>query len=388
MTARPLDPPIVFATDDNFPAGSDPWSGSPAKVRPTDGILARGFLPNKRLPAAWANSVLHDVSARTARADLLEVLNWSARATGMSSPPANVSRCAVYDEPMGVVWALRPDGVSRSEDGFFWTDDTSFPGSPTDLKAIAHKGTQTIVVEEGGEYSCVGGAWNVGKNLIAALNDMTITGVVANSDANITAGGDVFYAYGQDIGGTPKVVGLPANVSRTLGGTLPTSAIYWVIPVDGFVLAVDLVGRMWTHPTGAGSWTRGTTEPLLSANVASVAFDDRRGLVVLLTADGECWTSEDGLLWTQRTSLGANVDLSVAWVDGISWDGVWIVTGKDLDRPLGDRRLFVSTDSGVTWSQYPAPPLGEHVQCWVRGLDGDGLIAFGGGFACRSLRLK
>lgn len=387
MTARPLDPPIVFASDENFPAGSDPWSGSPAKIRPTDGILARGFLPGKRLPAAWVNYALYDVSARTARADLAEALNFSPRVTGMSSPPANVSRCAVYDEPQGVVWSIRDDGVSYSEDGAIWVDDTSID-SPTALKGIAHYGTTTCAVEDGKIHLCVAGVW-ASASIAAALSGMTIAGLAANTAENITAGGDIFYAFGQ-LGGNPTVIGISGATAtaRTLGGTLPTSSIRWVVAMDGFIIAVDLIGRMWTHPTGAGTWTRGATEPTLTDDVAAVFRDERRDLIVLITADGECWTSEDGLLWTERTALGADVDLSVAWVDGVAWEGAWLITGKDMDRPLGDRRLFVSTDSGVTWAQYPAPPLGEHVQCWVRGLDGDGLIAFGGGFACRSLRLK
>lgn len=57
---RPTQLPL-WATDANYPAGSDPWAGSPTKVAPTSGDQARGWTPNQEpSPQAfnwWKNLV-------------------------------------------------------------------------------------------------------------------------------------------------------------------------------------------------------------------------------------------------------------------------------------------------------------------------------------------
>jgi hypothetical protein len=55
MADRPADPPIDFATDDNYAAGSETWSGTPTKVEPDPGDQATGFVPNTKPPAQWWN---------------------------------------------------------------------------------------------------------------------------------------------------------------------------------------------------------------------------------------------------------------------------------------------------------------------------------------------
>lgn len=47
-----------FATDPNFPAGSDPWSGTPTRVAPSAGQLAAGFAPATQVPAQHLNWIL------------------------------------------------------------------------------------------------------------------------------------------------------------------------------------------------------------------------------------------------------------------------------------------------------------------------------------------
>jgi hypothetical protein len=44
-----------WASDANFPAGSDPWSSQPTKDEPIAGVKATGFRPGRKLPAQWLN---------------------------------------------------------------------------------------------------------------------------------------------------------------------------------------------------------------------------------------------------------------------------------------------------------------------------------------------
>lgn len=52
-----------WATDPNFPAGTDPWSGQPNKVMPSGGRIAEGFDPLERPPAEWFNWILNNHGA-------------------------------------------------------------------------------------------------------------------------------------------------------------------------------------------------------------------------------------------------------------------------------------------------------------------------------------
>jgi hypothetical protein len=46
---------INWATDANYPAGANTWSGTPTKVAPSAGVQADGFAPRDRPPAQWIN---------------------------------------------------------------------------------------------------------------------------------------------------------------------------------------------------------------------------------------------------------------------------------------------------------------------------------------------
>lgn len=47
--------PNPFATGPNYPAGADPWSGTPVRVEPGAGDRATGLIPGTRPPAQWLN---------------------------------------------------------------------------------------------------------------------------------------------------------------------------------------------------------------------------------------------------------------------------------------------------------------------------------------------
>lgn len=69
MATRPVDPVQDWATDVNFPAGSDPWSGQPTKVVPAAGESAVGFEPGTEFPSELANYILSNHAAFLAYLD-------------------------------------------------------------------------------------------------------------------------------------------------------------------------------------------------------------------------------------------------------------------------------------------------------------------------------
>lgn len=75
---NPLDagPPLgrvpTFATDENFPAGSDPWSGTATKADPGDAIIT----PNTRFPAQHAAHLFNVHGQYASRVHTLQAANW------------------------------------------------------------------------------------------------------------------------------------------------------------------------------------------------------------------------------------------------------------------------------------------------------------------------
>lgn len=61
--SRPVNPvaaPAIFASDANYPAGTDPWSGQPLKVAVPN--KATGFVPNQGAGAPHLNEVLNGIT--------------------------------------------------------------------------------------------------------------------------------------------------------------------------------------------------------------------------------------------------------------------------------------------------------------------------------------
>lgn len=63
--SRPIQLPL-WATDANYPPGSDPWAGSPTKIAPTSGDQAQGWVPNQEPSPEvfnwWKNLVGESIS--------------------------------------------------------------------------------------------------------------------------------------------------------------------------------------------------------------------------------------------------------------------------------------------------------------------------------------
>lgn len=51
-----------WASDTSYPAGSDPWSGTPTRVEPDPADRAKGLVPGTRPPAQWLNWIFGGVS--------------------------------------------------------------------------------------------------------------------------------------------------------------------------------------------------------------------------------------------------------------------------------------------------------------------------------------
>jgi hypothetical protein len=98
-----------WASDDNYPAGSDPWSGEPTKVVPDVAIVAGGHVPNVVQPSEtenwWKNRTdgrLDDIENRRNLPFFHLHQNWTA--------PMRSAWTEVTDGAATVTRAVGPDG--------------------------------------------------------------------------------------------------------------------------------------------------------------------------------------------------------------------------------------------------------------------------------------
>jgi hypothetical protein len=70
---------LSWATDANYPAGSDPWSGQPTKVALTSGEMAAGFVPDTQVPAEKLNDLLNAMASYVDGVADTAALNWTPK---------------------------------------------------------------------------------------------------------------------------------------------------------------------------------------------------------------------------------------------------------------------------------------------------------------------
>jgi hypothetical protein len=75
--------PRTFATDANYPAGADPWSGNPTKVEPAS--PAEGFVPETGASAEEMNKLLNDAYTTQADAKSAHVTTVSEVGTSLQN---------------------------------------------------------------------------------------------------------------------------------------------------------------------------------------------------------------------------------------------------------------------------------------------------------------
>jgi hypothetical protein len=75
MTVKPTR--FIWADDDLYAAGGDPWSGQPNKVVPSAGRRAQGYIPEIKPAAANINYILNEIGLQIDRLQSMMMLrNW------------------------------------------------------------------------------------------------------------------------------------------------------------------------------------------------------------------------------------------------------------------------------------------------------------------------
>jgi hypothetical protein len=179
--------PTAWASDTNYSAGADPWSGTATKVDPGSGRFAQGWRPSDTLPAQHLNYHLNAVTASLA--DII----------------SKVSNRAV-------------DGVDGGE--YTLASPLRFEGAAVQFGATVNIDTGAAVVTEGAIIVGGGGVINI-----------TTDGAISMTD-------DVTDLSIDDLAGAFRLTLTPQSIQPDTGGTDPA----WLPRLSGTALVGTPVG--------------------------------------------------------------------------------------------------------------------------------------------------
>lgn len=329
-----LTPPPTWATDANYDAGSDAWSGLPTKRAPSVGEQAKGKIPGQFFFAQVMNYLLNLYSAVmqvfvnhtedsaaqfglvatdeyttvladsiNVRAASLALANWTLLTPNFGGATA---KSIAYIEvgsaggPVRLVVGCTSGAVYTSDDyGSTWTSRTS--NTTKSINAWAYDSSQNVLV-----------------------------GVCADAEIITTTDGITYTARASGAAGTPDLL----DVCWSSGHGL-FIAVGEVDPTNAYV---------GTSPTGA-TWTKRTFSVTGSnANLVSVAASDNVTSRVVAVSATRAFLSTNG------TSFAAGVDISgiqdherVVFLD--NHDSQFLILGTD-----GTNSRSASSPDGITWN--------------------------------------
>lgn len=365
MGNRPAGDPILWAeADDTYPDG--PNVGENTKEKPSQGIIDRGFYPDRRAPAKWMNAVLNDVTVRAAYLDLVDILNWDAPDTSLTATCA--TETFVCWDSFARVWWMVEGGaglkVYYSPDGRTWTEDTGLAGTPAEGESIAYD-TDTcfvLVCEKTTGNMHLKNQSNTWSEHNAIMSNMTVHGIVHNPHQAATV---PFLVFGQDSSNNrPKMyscvvpLGTPAATKRDLTNEASfNTQVKWVACAPDRVVCMAADGHAWYHVgDGAGTWLQSDGGSAVLTTPVGLSYDEVNEVFWCIDNDSTVKTSVDGITWT-TADVGSSFTFEC---NGgcISFNGIWIAhAGITIPAAaaLGGERMIYSTDLGVTWEEIPCP---------------------------------
>lgn len=341
MGGRPLAPLPTWATNLNYPAGSDPWSGDLLKLDPGAGLRAAGWEPEDRPGAQHQNHQFNKLGEYIDYLDAIAAQNWAEPVTIVDNTGDDIG----YDkglETWFVVGELQK--VHASRDGYTWTAQ-SMPAGTQNLLAIAGSTSNVVAGGIGDQaFQFDGVTWT--KSTLPGGGVIDVNRILSDPASFIMLGGSLLGASDA------------ANVWRTTDGFAFTRV---ALPVPSFtphqvdVMANRPLTNQWwaysqnSNPANAGeAWTSTDgiawtlrTPGIIRGTAAAGSFEQQ--LWMCVTELGFVFTSADAITWNQVASL-SNITFAA---NCLSVSGSLWVAGTL------DRTIIYSTDAGVTWRKVP-----------------------------------
>lgn len=369
-----LESPIDWASDANYPAGSDPWSGQPTKAAPSSGVIAAGVAPGDMLPADWFNYILQHGAERIRV--LQSIVEDSATSLGFTATDANTDVIAEM---------IRSQAHRQAFSN--WQDFAAVTGG---LSATAISARSRILTSNT-ERIVLGFA----NGAIYTSDDFGLTWDVRTSNTTkkinqIVWNGALFVAVCDDreIVTSPDGETWTARTSNATGATIDIDCVMYDA-VNGLWIAMGDVdptyGYIGTSPDGI-TWTKQTAHHTGTAigfarcatgGGFSCAVSQGAGTHVSFSTGGTTWNAavnpgdtikNSDVAWFEDRFViaaeGTTYARSITTQNGTTFTGGTELTsgGSTFDEIFGfgaigraiyareDNTLYMSTD-GLAWTR-------------------------------------
>ncbi len=124
---------LSWASDDDYAAGVDPWSGAPTKVEPTTQFKTKGFTPEGPGSAQKLNWVINSMADTVTALGAAPALNFTTPATAAL---ALLVRYSPFDRRWLGCDYLNNDKFVRTPDPWTWPSSTEISGGALNTEAI------------------------------------------------------------------------------------------------------------------------------------------------------------------------------------------------------------------------------------------------------------
>lgn len=375
----------TWATDDNYPAGSEQWSETPTKIDLSAAERAAGFTPGRQVSAQKMNANLHMVGRYIEMLSDIGVRNWPyVGLQGDHSELTSGFGTCIAPWTGGADDALAPDtelwviGGSSSEAdrylisgdrGVTWTkrgnapaDIDSYMGSATEA-AGGLPGTIIIAGLEGSESGThimrstnSAQSWSrvqahaIAKFDCSALHYAKHLGVHVMAGNQDFAGGRLLYSSddGATWALTTSLDVIPSHVRQFASN-------------DEVIVACGDTSTLSYSLDGGETWV--TTSPGIAYTNgwAGLAYSEEEGQFMLLADNTRLATSEDGINWVVRNDQAVSVDTyRLAASGGAHGKGLavvgstWAATAAiTIENGFNLKGVLYSNDLGKNWSFVP-----------------------------------
>jgi len=215
-----------WATDTNYPAGSETWSATPTKVAPSAGVQADGFVPTDRPPAQWINWLFNGVITAGQALELRGLQEaWDqSEANGDTTPHIDVgTQDFVIGSGSGSapqIFKVAHANSMTTVENLTVNDETHldiatgifFDGGTAAHRLLAKNASDQVV-----EYQGIAGAWT------PSVSSVSGTGVVSG---DVTSMSGHYIRLGQ-------VVYFSLEFALDTTGWSGACVVEWDLPVSG-----------------------------------------------------------------------------------------------------------------------------------------------------------
>lgn len=355
--------PVTWATDANYDAGADPWSGTPTKVDPTTQSLTKGFVPETPGSAQQTNFVLN-AFGEAGKAFSAKILGaWEITRTHpapnntsqiLQRPWFNVRNRFWYTgstgnnvyktRNFGATWAAESSAGATSLAALHGAANNNPLSSKYGDMIAGSSGTTALVVH----HFAFGTGWTTELThglTVAALYSIVhdafnaswifIATGPANAIRCVTCDDTTYTFTTRTLPGTPST-----------GGSSAREPLMHV-SAAGVALFKSETGFLARSDDGGATWTAVAVSPDL-VNSKALAFIEGRQEWVYIASDGTVQASIDGITWTQRATNNPFADLGgqVRFLTSIG--AALLATWTDAVTDQGG--MSFSMDGGATWS--------------------------------------